>query len=71
MSSNTAQKAITTAEPPYVMAITPNGRTDYVVCSAIGDKAPGQVVPVNTATNTAGKAIGGVGRNPVAIAITP
>ena len=49
-----------------MMAVTPNGKTIYVVY----DQIPGTVVPISTATNTAGRPIK-VGYQPLAIAITP
>ena len=73
-ATNTAGKPITVggrdvAFPDFI-AITPNGKTAYV--SVPGDvyAAPGLVVPIQTATNTAGQAIM-VGKFPGAIAITP
>jgi YVTN family beta-propeller protein len=50
---------------PWAIAITPNGKTVYVV-----NNGSGTVTPIGTATNTAGKAII-VGLAPVSIAITP
>ena len=47
------------------MAVTPNGKTIYII-----DRIPGTVVPISTATNTAGRPIK-VGYQPFAIAITP
>ncbi len=49
------------------MAITPNGKTLYVLCA--GGPGPQDIIPVNTATNTAGPAIH-TGLQPEAIAIT-
>jgi DNA-binding beta-propeller fold protein YncE len=53
---------------PDAIAITPNGKTAYVV--AAGYKPPGTVTPIDLATNTAGRPIE-VGFAPTAIAITP
>ena len=50
---------------PNSLAITPNGRTLYVVN---GDA--GTVTPVSTATNKAGRSVK-VGLEPVAVAIVP
>ena len=55
---------------PDVIAITPNGKTAYVTVPGNVFAAPGFVVPIRTATNTALKAIM-VGKFPGAIAITP
>jgi len=52
---------------PGVMAFTPNGMTLYVLPS--GHPGPQDIIPVNTATNTAGPAIH-TGLSPDAIAIT-
>ena len=58
-----ALKAIKVGNGPTQIAITPNGKTAYVITSS-------GVVPINTATNKAGKAIK-AGSGPGAIAITP
>src|SRR5215469_16626181 len=50
---------------PWAIAITPDGKTAYVV-----NNGSGTVTPIRTATNTALKAIK-VGIGPFAIAITP
>jgi DNA-binding beta-propeller fold protein YncE len=56
---------------PYAIAITKDGRTVYVVNFAHAyTTGQGSVVPISTATNTAGKEIL-VGGNPGALAITP
>jgi YVTN family beta-propeller protein len=55
---------------PEAIAITPNGRTVYVVNFDTKGSARGSVVPIRTATNKAGRAIL-LGINPGAIAITP
>jgi hypothetical protein len=49
------------------MAITPNGKTLYVL--SIGGSGPQGIIPVNTAANTAGPAIH-TGLQPQAIAIS-
>jgi hypothetical protein len=58
---------------PYMMAITRNGATAYVICdgpAAAG--APQVVVPISTRTNTAGKPIStGESEIPVDIAVRP
>ena len=64
-ATNKPGKAITIGLFPGTIAITPNGRTAYVV-----SEDSGTVVPIRTATNKAGKAIK-VRSFPVAIAITP
>ena len=63
--TNIAGKAIRVGYLPWAIAITPNGKTVYVV-----NNGSGTVTPVGTGTNTAGKAIN-VGAAPVSIAITP
>ena len=55
---------ITVGRYPYAIAITPDGKTAYVV-----NQASGTVTPIATATNTAGPPIT-VGSEPRAIAIT-
>jgi YVTN family beta-propeller protein len=69
-ATNTALKAIKVGIHPDAIAITPNGKTAYVLNSGSGTSGPGTVTPINTATNTALKPIT-VGKYPVAIAITP
>jgi YVTN family beta-propeller protein len=59
-------KPIIVPGAPNLMAITPNGKTLYVL--SIGGPGPQDVIPVNTATNTAGPAIH-TGLQPEAIAI--
>jgi hypothetical protein len=51
------------------MAMTPDGKTLYVVCAGYPGSAPQDVVPVSTATNEAGRAIY-TGLQPLAIAIS-
>jgi YVTN family beta-propeller protein len=60
------------AEQPFAIAITPNGSTAYVASGEgdLGINGPGEVTPINTATNTAGTPIP-VGDNPLGIAVTP
>ncbi|HEY7014592.1 MAG TPA: alkaline phosphatase family protein [Streptosporangiaceae bacterium] len=60
-----AGRAIRVGADPQAIAVTPNGRTAYVVNSGSGT-----VTPISTVTRTAGPAIA-VGDNPQAIAITP
>jgi DNA-binding beta-propeller fold protein YncE len=63
-ATNTAGPPITVGQTPVAVAITPDGKTAYVV------NASGTVTPITTATNTAGPPIT-VGRDPDAIAIAP
>ncbi|MGD0378152.1 MAG: hypothetical protein ABSB01_26715 [Streptosporangiaceae bacterium] len=51
-ATNKASKLIKIAGAPSAIAITPNGKTAYIVSFD-----PGTVTPINTATNKAGKAI--------------
>jgi DNA-binding beta-propeller fold protein YncE len=73
--TNRAGKAIS-ATGAGPIAITPNGKTAYVVDQGVPvprnttDFRDGWVVPVRTATNTAGHPIP-AGSDPSAIAITP
>jgi YVTN family beta-propeller protein len=60
-------KTIVVPGSPSLMAITPNGKTIYVLVP--GPPGPQDVVPVNTATNTAGPAIH-TGLQPLAIAVS-
>jgi YVTN family beta-propeller protein len=73
-ATNTAGPAIRVGPQPIAIAVTPNGRTAYVVnqnASVAGpDISDGTVTPITTATNTPGNPIK-VGRLPAAIAITP
>ncbi|HEY7429491.1 MAG TPA: hypothetical protein VH641_02035, partial [Streptosporangiaceae bacterium] len=56
---------------PHAIAITPDGKTVYVVNTGTLPSAPGDTVtPIRTATNTALPAIT-VGTFPLDIAITP
>ena len=64
--TNTVGPAIPVGSGPFAIAITPDGRTAYVV----NDGDPGTVTPISIRTNTAGPAIP-TGGYPVAIAITP
>ena len=52
-ASNKASKQIKVGGLPNALAITPNGKTLYVVSSS----PSGWVTPINTATNKAGKRI--------------
>jgi hypothetical protein len=62
-------KAIRAGQAPAELAITPDGKTVYVVDSnPLG--ASGSVIPIRVATNTAGQPIT-VGRFPFHIAIAP
>ena len=63
-ATNTAGPPITVGPGPFDIAITPNGKTAYVL-NFNGDT----VTPIRTATNTAGPPIT-VGIAPNAIAIT-
>ena len=52
------------------IAVTADSKTAYVLGSSkIG--GPGKVIPISTATNTAGKAITTTGNEALAIAFTP
>jgi Putative Ig domain len=64
-ATNTAGPPITTGNEPYAIAITPDGKTAYVV-----NYESGTVTPIATATGIAGPPIT-VGSEPDAIAITP
>ena len=61
----TAGKPIAVGSGPAAIAITPDGKTAYVV-----NGTSGTVTPIDTTTNRPGPAIT-VGREPAAIAITP
>jgi YVTN family beta-propeller protein len=68
-TTNIAGHPITVGPEPSAIAITPNGRTAYVVIEGTeGTSGPG-VTPVNSATNKAGRRIN-VGSSPGFIAIT-
>ena len=66
-TTNTAGPPITTGPGPSAVAITPDGKTAYVVN---GNSGSPTVTPIATATNTAGRPIP-VGSDPCDIAITP
>jgi YVTN family beta-propeller protein len=66
-TTGTAGKAIIVRGQPSAMAVTPNGKTLYVLCA--GFPGPQDIVPISTATNTAGPPIN-TGLQPAAIAIT-
>ena len=72
IATNTAGTPIPVGSGPDAIAITPDGKTAYVVDGgAISNtNFNGSVTPIDTATNTAGPAIQ-VGLGPDAIAITP
>ena len=53
---------------PLAIAITPDGKTAYII--AISRKGVGKLIPVATATNTPGRPVKIAG-TPLAIAITP
>jgi YVTN family beta-propeller protein len=71
-ATNTALPRIDTARGLNSIAITPDGTTAYVTRDRYrnGFDIPGQIVPINTATNTAGRGIL-VGLRPTVIGITP
>jgi DNA-binding beta-propeller fold protein YncE len=69
-ATNIPGKAIKVGTNAVEIAITPNGKTAYVVSPFNVNSAQGTVTPIDVATNTAGKAIG-VGAFPHSIAITP
>jgi len=66
LATNTPGEPIDVGIDPLAIAITPDGRTAYVVVWG----EPGAVVPIATATNTAGPPIQ-VGDRPYGIAILP
>jgi YVTN family beta-propeller protein len=63
-ATNTSGTPIPVGNDPYAIALTPDGKTAYVV------NGTGTVTPIATATNTPGTPIP-VGSNPGPIAITP
>jgi YVTN family beta-propeller protein len=63
-ATNTALAPVKVGRIPQAIAITPDGKTAYVVSQF------GTVTPIRTATNTALPPVK-VGRGPTAIAITP
>jgi len=76
-ATNTALKAINVGKGPNAIAVTPDGKTAYVVSGGEfagtcgeGSGPANTVTPIRTATNTALKAIK-VGNFPDAIVITP
>src|ERR1022692_2457507 len=69
-ATNTAGKAIKIGGGASAIAITPNGKTAYVVLAAIAGAGSLGVVPIQTATKKAGKTIP-VGLFPGVIAIPP
>jgi YVTN family beta-propeller protein len=64
-AGNTPGAPIAVGSQPWAFAITPDGKTTYVI-----NFAAASVTPITTATNTAGTPIE-VGQGPRAIAITP
>jgi YVTN family beta-propeller protein len=64
-ATNTPGKVIRVGNNPVNVAITPNGKTAYVV-----NNVSNSVTPISTATNTPGPAIK-VAAAPIEIAITP
>jgi YVTN family beta-propeller protein len=70
-ATETAGPAIKVGAQPSAIAITPDGRTAYVVNeNDLAGLKDGTVTPITTATDEPGKPIG-VGMEPDAIAITP
>jgi DNA-binding beta-propeller fold protein YncE len=69
VATGIAGKPIKVGSDPSELAITPDGKTVYVVNLPVNGTA-GTVTPISTATNTPGKAIP-VGAGPAAIVITP
>jgi YVTN family beta-propeller protein len=69
-ATNTALPPVKVGRGPVAIAITPDGKTAYVVNSGLHTVVTGTVTPIRTATNTALPPVK-VGRGPVAIAITP
>jgi YVTN family beta-propeller protein len=63
-ATNRVGKAIRVGSTPWAIAITPNGKTAYVV-----NNGSGTVTPISIRIEKAGKPIS-VGSRPVAIAIT-
>jgi YVTN family beta-propeller protein len=64
-ATNRASRPIKVGDRPLTIAITPDGRTAYVV-----NFGTGTVTPIATATNTPGRPIK-VAAHPFAIAIAP
>jgi DNA-binding beta-propeller fold protein YncE len=69
-ATNTAGQPIEVGAGVTAIAITPNGRTAYVVNYGSYPDDEGTVTPIQTATGTAGKTIK-VGNEPEVIVITP
>jgi DNA-binding beta-propeller fold protein YncE len=74
-ATNTAGRPIKINGTPVAIAFTPDGRTAYIATAAYiagscAGCAVGTVIPVSTATNTAGTPIN-IGRIPKGIAIAP
>ncbi|MGH3158269.1 MAG: hypothetical protein ACRDNF_17085 [Streptosporangiaceae bacterium] len=71
VATNTAEPAIKVGRDPEVVAVTPNGKTAYVVNEVRHAGTPlGNVIPIDVATNTAGTPIP-AGADPFAMVITP
>jgi len=68
-ATNRPGEAITVGKGPQSIAITPNGKTAYVVNFGTGTVGGNTVTPINTATGAALTPVR-VGRWPDAIAIT-
>jgi YVTN family beta-propeller protein len=64
-ATNTPGKPINAGRSPFAIAITPDGKTAYVI-----SKTSNTVTPITTATNTPGKPIK-VGNKPWSMVITP
>jgi YVTN family beta-propeller protein len=70
VATGTVGKAIIVPGIPFTMAVTPDGRTLYALRPGGTPTRPmGDVIPVSTATNKAGRAID-TGMRPVAIAVS-
>jgi DNA-binding beta-propeller fold protein YncE len=73
-ATNTPEKAIKvgmTVGGAYQMAITPDGKTLYVISWTKQGEAPSYVIPIATATNTPGKPIKIKGADVFAIVMNP
>jgi DNA-binding beta-propeller fold protein YncE len=70
-ATNTALKAITVGTYPGAIAITPNGKTAYILNAVFEPGTfPGTVIPLRIATGTLGKPIT-VGSGPGLIVFAP
>jgi len=73
-ATNSPEKAIKvglTVGGPYQMAITPDGKTLYVISFNKGGAGPSYVIPIATATNTPGKPIKIENADTVGIVMNP